>query len=142
MSRELKFRVWDAKYKSWMPTEDDAIMIDMTGQIYFQRKDQQNQHSLVADQKRFVITQYTGLKDKNGRELYEGDIILMPQDATMSHPTGESELCKVGMSGGAFGYWLCDRFESFLDWYGEIDVIDDAEIIGNMWETPEFVEII
>jgi len=142
MSRELKFRAWDAKYKSWMPTEDDVIMIDMTGQIYFQRKDQQNQHSLVADQKRFVISQYVGLKDKKGQEIYEGDVILMPQDATMSHPTGESELCKVGISGGSFGYWLYDRFESFLDWYGEIDVIDDAEIIGNMWETPEFVEII
>jgi len=138
--REFKFRAWDAKYKSWMPTEDDAIMIDMTGQTYFQRKDQQSQYSFVADQKRFVISQYVGLKDKKGQEIYEGDIILMPQDATMSCLTGESELCKVGMAGGSFGYWLYDRFESFLGWYGEIEVLDDVEIIGNIWETPEFVE--
>ena len=64
----------------------------------------------------------------------------MPQDATMSCLTGESELCKVGMAGGSFGYWLYDRFESFLGWYGEIEVLDDVEIIGNIWETPEFVE--
>ena len=140
MIREIKFRAWDAIYQIWMPTENDAIMMDMEGRIYFQRKDMENSYSLVADQSRFVISQYVGLRDKKGKEIYEGDILLMPQDATMSHPTGESECCRVEMIAGSFGFRLGYRFESFLDWYGESDIVEDAEIIGNIWEYPELEE--
>lgn len=142
MSREIKFRAWDAIYQIWMPTENDAIMMDMEGRIYFQRKDMENSYSLVADQSRFVISQYVGLRDKKGREIYEGDILLMPRDATMSYPMGEDECCRVEMMSGTFGFLLFGRFESFLDWYGEIDVIDDSEVVGNIWETPELAEVI
>jgi uncharacterized phage protein (TIGR01671 family) len=130
--REFKFRAWHKGIGVWC---DDVVIYDDGSW----RASIDMVHGY--DDKECELMQYTGLKDKKGKEIYEGDILLMPQDATMSHPTGEAELCNVSMVGGSFGYWLCGRFESFLGWYGETDVIDDAEIIGNMWETPEFMEI-
>jgi len=131
MSRDIKFRAWHRGMNVWC---DDVVIYGGGGWT--------TSVDMVMgyEDKECELMQYTGLKDKNEQEIYEGDILLMPQDATMSHPTGESECCQVGMMGGSFGYWLYHRFDSFLDWYGEIEIIDDVEIIGNIWETPEFVE--
>lgn len=70
-----------------------------------------------------VIMQYTGLKDRNGKEIYEGDIILF-------NNFGDT-LDKVVYSPGCFhtsggGYLL--------------DEIREIEVIGNIYENPELLE--
>lgn len=66
--REIKFRAWDAKEeKMWWP---DAIAADGRNIALINVFGVQ-----TSDTQEDVLMQYTGLKDKNGKEIYEGDII-------------------------------------------------------------------
>lgn len=72
----------------------------------------------------YVVMQYTGLKDKNGKEIYEGDII--------NHIHGTKE--RVFYDRGKFN--VTSRVDSILLYY----VLDNLEIIGNIYENPELFE--
>lgn len=64
MSRPLKFRAWDKKYKQGIPLSHIKIRLD--GKLDLPPH---------CDEENVIIEQYTGLKDKNGKEIYEGDIL-------------------------------------------------------------------
>ena len=73
--REIKFRVWDRELKKMIQVTN----VDLeAGSDYF-----------TSD--RYVVMQYTGLKDKNGKEIYEGDIL---------------HIIEVGMYGGEYNIEL------------------------------------
>lgn len=75
-NREIKFRVWSLKYKQWM---NHCAIIDCNGNIFSsfiaKHDDGRIEHMLVPLSKENVIQQFTGLKDKNGNKIYEGDIV-------------------------------------------------------------------
>ena len=89
---------------------------------------------LNVDFKQFELLQYTGLKDKNGKEIYEGDIVLIKLDETSTwYKT------VVGFKKGAFIANLIDKEDYvYIFHHGFTD--DDFEIIGNIYENSELLE--
>jgi uncharacterized phage protein (TIGR01671 family) len=83
---------------------------------------------------------YTGLKDKNGREIYEDDILQMGEDRNA--PEGR---VKIEFVEGAFGfYWQFDKERKHfceLNKY-PIDIFQESgmEVIGNIYENPELLK--
>ena len=78
------------------------------------------------------LVQYTGLKDKNGKEIYEGDILPYRYVVTF---VDASDSANLGMSVG--WYEQRDDFESFR----QLEVGDELEVIGNIYENPELLEV-
>jgi len=68
MNREIKFRVWDGFNKKYINPEGYYFSTDVKGFVAFDRY-------FNRDKEEFSIQLYTGLKDKNDVEIYEGDFV-------------------------------------------------------------------
>lgn len=67
--KELKFRVWEEREKAY---DTWPYILDESGNLF------RNAYGALigCDKKDYIIEKYTSLKDKNGKEIYEGDILI------------------------------------------------------------------
>lgn len=121
MSREIKFRAWDKEEKIMISA--DSLAFEEYAPISL----------LFADAKyHFEIMQYTGLYDKNGKEICEGDIIKIS-----NYGFGLRTIySQVQFNDGCFDV-VVNRFRDYLKCYV---VNHTAEVIGNIYENPELLE--
>ena len=117
--RELKFRAWDNTKKEWTLNIMECVS-SSRGDIWIEPA--LKSHDVI-------IEQYTGLKDKNGKEVYEGDIV---RDLGSNH---EVKFCEMRDTDCSYFYQGWGFDDSSL--YEEHDFV---EVIGNIHENPELLE--
>ena len=127
MKREIKFRGWNDKHNKWLygyyaNSQGFSIIIE-------ENYEERTLEDVLVNKK--TVDQYTGLKDKNGKEIYEGDIVII----------GEKLKAKVVFYDGAFR--MQDEFAPTT-----IDTVDmgcmmreyGVRIIGNVFSNPELLK--
>lgn len=121
MSREIKFRAYHKERKE----------IFEIASIDFEEKKAALSNGVIkllnVDFKQFELLQYTGVKDKNGKEIYEGDIII----------------CKYGPQIAMEVKWVDKGFRTLGKYDGDNYVgfvKNNAEVIGNVYENKNLLE--
>lgn len=140
--RDIKFRAWDNKRKRW--AEWVEVYSDGTFNIGY--LDDDGLHHWLDDvgsinfdsDKECILMQFTGLCDKNGTEIYEGDIVT---DIYINgeYYTGNHEVVFIGSS-------FCIRIKRGINIRHDYEpCLDETwlemiEVIGNKYENPELIK--
>ena len=137
--RKIKFRIYDKELKESHIEEledlcEDDYWYDGETEVWSVLKDCNDK------QERFVALQYTGLKDKNGKEIYEGDILQHLYDYC-----DKTDRYAVTWDNDNLQYTFENihkrntymALEDFYDdYYGDYSI----EVIGNIYKNPELLE--
>ena len=126
--REIKFRVWVKEKK----TIFEVVLIDYVSKKVTYLLERVGHLLSIRDAKfnDVELMQYTGLKDKNNKEIYEGDIL---SDGNDEKPY------KIIFENGSFRAEFKGDFEEYS--FDLIDVVAQGyEVVGNIYENSELME--
>lgn len=128
------------KFRAWMPSlqwmcEVTAILFDEKSIDVYKTDDTGRVTEMNVRQNEAVLMQSTGIKDKNGVEIFEGDVAVMDgwrrQVVTFGTQEVEEEFGSVRIYRG-FNLYLGGGYPNA--------VMSTFEVIGNIYENPELVE--
>jgi len=117
--REIRFRAWDGS-KMHYPETNYAYLLQWTRaggwELWWKWG---GEEKIITDN---PLMQYTGLHDKNGKEIYEGDIVRLKWKDAGNH--AKQTIRSVQWNGNGYGCALTEY---------------ECEVIGNVWENPELL---
>lgn len=117
MSRELKFRSWNLETKfMYNNIENGVVVKNQKGEFVIGAS-----FGTICRDVNSTIMQFTGLKDKNGIEIYEGDIL--------------DTKCVVSFKDGMFGIFDKHNYMGLNSYMSKF-----REVIGNIYENPELLQ--
>lgn len=130
----LKFRAWHPELSRMMLIQ--YMWFHNSSIEELELNDKVTNTFFVESVDEIELMQSTGLKDKNGKEIFEGDILC---DEGLEQ---EDEFVYVTVSYRE-GMWVCDQITDELCGYGGAlnEFNDDYSIIGNIYENPELLEV-
>ena len=128
MKREIKFRAWDGKKMHkvcrlglngfstdlWSPSPISCLL--------------ERTESLQ-------LMQFTGLKDKNGKEIYEGDVLWSESWGNNDRQKNQYHIVEWNVF-----KWVATGYNGALKVSPDITVRHDFEVIGNVFENPELLK--
>ena len=148
--REIKFRAWDKQHKVMIenvtPFQSDFVL-ERTSWACLKSHDNKGEASFRLYGHTFDnIMQFTGLKDKNGKEIYEGDIVKQ-MDIDWDKTPSDTEPANYVMKETMRDVVTMDRFPCYwlknehFGYEGE-DLVDNenCEVIGNICENPKLLK--
>ena len=121
MNREIKFRGYNYQYKKWfygslfIQNYDNDFMLSSSRTMIIDDKG----YSVMVDKS--TVGEYTGLKDKNGVEIYEGDKVK-------AKFYGKEVVGEIGFNSGCFLLWNSCVSDN------QLFIFTDIEVIGNIYE--------
>ena len=160
--REIKFRGYDADTKQWYY----GSLWERQETTYcfaedYNRNPENTQYYILfsqmtdwclpnrqmkADVVKESIGQYTGLKDKNGKEIYEGDIVtnewcFSPGNSVVRFGAYKDSHSSKDYPCGHYGFYLEHPFDNYdVLRHDMMYFADNCEIIGNIYENPDLIK--
>ena len=117
--REIKFRVWDDVEKEYITIAEKFCFDDIQEIIDFECDGIE-----FRKNKRYIFEQYTGMKDCDGTEIYEGDILKDTNDGFV--------IGAVEWDDEDLEYFVDDRL---CNYYSQ-----EVQVCGNIYENPELIK--
>jgi len=134
--RVIKLRCWDKNVKTWVaPRPLERIDNTLIGSLEIFAFQVGRNELELKPLEGIILMQFTGLRDKNGKEIYEGDIVklIIERSSIENGSSIETEISQVEFSPAYF------RLRGSILGAGSL-VLDNLEVIGNIWENPTLLK--
>lgn len=155
MQDRYKFKIWDKTEKKFLPLDsktentDSWISIDNTG-VYLVERDNARDVAFFTDiTEDVIILQCTGLRDKNGKEICDGDILNLYVSSKklyryqVKYEIGSFMLVSQDEIFDFKNVWNDNMYplsQLYFEYQNEENCIDQCEVVGNIYENPELLE--
>lgn len=120
--RTIKFRGKRVDNDEWVYGD---LIIDNAENYFIHRRDEKRQEASMVYPD--TVGQFTGLLDKNGKEIYEGDIV--------ANDFGNAYIVNMAVEWCTDGYWALHEIDGDDTMHFVADYLKEIELIGNIHDT-------
>ena len=136
--RKIKFRAWDKKEKVMILFDEMAFRNEYTVLEFGSSQEEYQGICLLPEgleDGEYDVMQFIGLKDRNNKDIYEGDIV---HQKIINGENIKEVVGEVVFHIDKYCIWFNKQFDSFIEF--DHRTVLYCEVIGNIWENPELLK--